>query len=89
MKNKWGPDVVKLLSRFIARNVISSSGGLAEGIEFFKDPEHRRQVTEKAEIEMAAALRLVKAAPNNPYKSDEEIAGALLEKIEAKERGKN
>jgi hypothetical protein len=79
----YGPNVTKLITRFIAREAIPVGGGIADGIEFFKNPERRKQVLAKAEVEALAAIQLIKTAPDNPYgDNDEAIAGKLLEKIE-------
>jgi len=67
----------------MARVAIPPGGGLADGLEFFKNPERRKQVLEKAESEALAAIKLIKAVPDNPYGDDDEkIAGMLLVKIE-------
>ena len=84
--NTYGPNVTKLITRFIAREAIPPGGGIASGIEFFKNPERRKQVIAKAVINAMASIELVKIAPDNPYGNDDEkIAEALLEKIQERQ----
>lgn len=84
----YGPNVTKLIIRFVAREAIPPGGGLADGIEFFRNQERRKQVLEKAESGALAAIQLIKAAPDNPYgDNDEEVALALLTKIEERKMG--
>jgi hypothetical protein len=79
----YGPNVTKLITKFIAREAIPPGGGMADGIEFFLNPERRKQVLAKAEADTLESIRAIKAAPDNPFgDNDEEIAGALLKKIE-------
>jgi len=81
-----GPNVTKLLSRFIAVEAIPVGGGIADAILFFTDPEKRKLVLVNAEAKCKTALAAIKAAPDNPYGDDDEtIAGVLLEKIKERE----
>jgi hypothetical protein len=81
----YGPNLARLITKFIAREAIPPGGGLADGIEFFTNPERRKQVLAKAEADALAAIRLIKAAPDNPFgDDDEEVAGMLVEKIKEK-----
>lgn len=80
---KYGPNVTKLITRFIAREAIEPGGGLADAIEFLQNPERRKQVLAKAEADVLEAIQAIKAAPDNPYgDNDEKIAEALLKEIE-------
>jgi hypothetical protein len=79
----YGPNVTKLITKFIAREAIPVGGGLADGIEFFTNPEHRKQILIRSELGAMAAIEAIKLASNNPYGDDNEvIAGIILEKIE-------
>ena len=81
--SEYGPNVTKLIIKFIAREAVPPGGGIADGVEFFKDPEHRKRVMAKAVIGVHTAIELIKIAPDNPYGDDDEkIARFLLEKIE-------
>lgn len=81
--SKYGPNVNKLITRFIAREAVPPGGGLASGLEFFINPEWRKQVLERAESNAIQAIYLVKSAPDSPFGNDDEnIARELLNKIE-------
>jgi hypothetical protein len=80
---KHGEFVTKLIIRFIAREAIPPGGGIADGIEFFKDKEHRTRVIEKAEANAMLAIQLIRRAPDNPFgNDDEQIAQEILKGIE-------
>jgi len=83
-----GPNVTKLIFKFIGREAIPQGGGFADGIEFFSNPERRKHVLAKAESKALAAIQLIKTAPDNPFgDNDEEIAGMILKKIEERMGG--
>jgi hypothetical protein len=85
--NKYGPNVTKLITKFIAREAIPRGGGIADGLEFFRNPDHRKQVLEKAEADTLAAIKTIKTTPGHLYGIDDEvIAGILIQKIEEKNR---
>jgi hypothetical protein len=85
--NKYGPNVTKLIIKFIAREAIPSGGGIADGMEFFRNQELRKQVLETAQSKAIQAIELIKSAPDNPFgNDDEQIAIGLLKKIEEKKR---
>ena len=86
--SKHGPNVTKLIIQFIAREAIPpGGGGLANAIEFFKNQEKRMEILAKAEADALQAIRLIRAAPDNPYgDSDEDIAAAILLKVEERKR---
>jgi len=85
--SKYGPNVTKLIIKFLSREAIPIGGGLADGIEFFTNPERRKQVLAKAESGALEAVRLIKIAPDNLYgDNDEVIAGVLLKKIDERKR---
>ena len=86
MTKNYGPNVTKLITRFIAREAIPPGGGIAAGLEFFQNPVLRKQVLEIAEAKALEAIFLVQSAPDNPYKTDEEIAKVLLDKLEERKR---
>lgn len=85
--NKYGPNVTKLITKFIAREAIPAGGGIADGIEFFRNQERRKQVLEIAESKAMQTIQLIKSAPDNPFSNDDEqIASGLLKKIEEKSK---
>jgi len=78
----YGPNVTKLITKFIARAAIPPGGGFADGVEFFRNPERRKQALAQAEADALKAIGLIKAAPDNPVgEDDEEVAGWLLKEI--------
>ena len=88
-KVEFGPNVQKLLMRFIAREAVPPGGGLAAGAKFFLDEDYRRKAMERARENMQTAFEAVRAAPDNPHGDDEEaIAGAILSMLAEKEHGR-
>ena len=82
----YGPKVTKLILHFAAREAVPpGGGGITSGLEFFQNPERRKEVMAKAVIGAHMAIELIKIAPDNPYGDDDEkIAEYLLAKIEEK-----
>jgi hypothetical protein len=84
--SKHGPNVAKLIIKFIVREAVPPGGGLASGLEFFSNPERRKQVLKSAEAKTIQAIQLIKSAPDNPFgDDDEQIAGELLSQIEKRQ----
>lgn len=82
---KLGPNAKNLLAMFIACESVPEGGGLADGLKFFMDAEHRKQVIETAMTNLDLSIAAIRAAPDNPYGDDEEvIAAAILLAIELK-----
>lgn len=82
---KLGPNAKNLLTMFIARESVPDGGGLADGLKFFTDAEHRKRVIETAMTNLDLSIAAIRAAPDNPYGDDEEvIAAAILLAIELK-----
>lgn len=83
--NKYGPNVTKLIIKFIARHAIPINGGVADGIEFIRNSERRKVVLESAELDAIQSIRLIKNSPDNPFGNDDEkIAEELLKQIASK-----
>lgn len=83
---KLGPNAKKLLIRFMSREAIPAGGDFVDGVKFFLDDTHRRQVMDRALANMDLAITAVRSAPDNPHGDDEEIiAGAILEQVEQRE----
>jgi hypothetical protein len=84
--SKYGPNVTKLITKFIAREAVPPGGGLASGLEFFSNPERRKQILESAEAKAIQAIQLIKSAPDNSFGDDDErIASELLSLIEKRQ----
>ena len=81
--SKYGPNVTKLITKFIAREAVPPGGGLASALEFFGNAEQRKKVLDAAEAKAIQAIQLIKSAPDNPFGNDDEkIASGILEQIQ-------
>jgi hypothetical protein len=77
-----GPYVTRLIMQCISREAIPIGGGIADGIKFFTDESHRKDVMQRAETIALKFVEAIKKAPDNPYGTDNEvIAKALLDKL--------
>lgn len=84
--SNYGPNVTKLITKFIAREAVPPGGGLASALEFFSNPEQRKQVLDSAEAKAIQAIQAIKSAPDNPFGNDDErIASELLAKIQERQ----
>ena len=84
--SKYGPNVTKLITKFISREAVPPGGGLASALEFFSDAEKRKKVLDSAEAKAIQAIQLIKSAPDNPFGDDDEaIASGLLAKIQERQ----
>jgi hypothetical protein len=82
----YGPNVSKLLTKFIAREAVPVGGGFQDGIKFLTDQEHRKKVLQKAEEMMLLSIKAIKSAPDNPFGTDDEkIAEEILKRIAEKD----
>lgn len=80
---KHGPNVNRLIVKFIACEAVPPGGSLASAIEFLRNPERRKHILKSAETQVMQAIQLIKSAPDNPFgNDDEQIAGELLSQIE-------
>jgi hypothetical protein len=78
----YSPNVSKLIMKLVSYNAVPKGGGLSSGLEFFTNPERRKEILEKAEFDALLAIELVKTASDNPYGNDDEaIAKSILDKI--------
>lgn len=84
--SKYGPNVTKLITRFIAREAVPPGGGLASAVDFFNNAELRKNVLESAEAKAIRAIQVIKSAPDNPFGDDDErIASELLSQIQKRQ----
>jgi hypothetical protein len=84
--SKYGPNVTKLITKFIAREAVPPGGGLASALEFFGNAEQRKKVLDAAEAKAIQAIQLIKSAPDNPFGNDDEkIASGILEQIQERQ----
>jgi hypothetical protein len=86
----YGPNMTKLITKFIPRNAVPRGGGFADGAKFFTDKDYRKTVLDKSEADALEAIRVIHTATDDPYKDyDEEIiARIILDEIEKREAKK-
>lgn len=77
-----GPNVKKLIIWKVSYDAIPNGQGLAAAMGFLSSAQSIASGIRKATEWVEAVITVVRSAPDNPYKSDEEIAGAILKKIE-------
>lgn len=81
--SKYGPSVTKLILKLSVFEAIPPGGGFADGVKFFTDSDHRKQVMERSEAKALKAIDLIKSAPDNPHGDDDEaIAEMILVDVE-------
>lgn len=87
MSENYGPNMTKLIMKFMARNAIPRGGGLSDGIMFFTDKEHRKKIMDKSEADALESIRIIHTAIDDPYKDydDEIIARIISNKIQERE----
>lgn len=76
-----GPNVNRLIIHKASMNAVPAGGGIHAALSFLLNGEKRKAGFASAEKWVMEAIAVVKTAPDNPYKTDEEIAGAILAKI--------
>lgn len=76
-----GPNVRKLIAHKMSVDAIPPGGGLMTGVEFLLDKNRVVNSAKVATKWVEDAIALVRTSPDNPYKTDEEIAGAILDKL--------
>ncbi len=82
-----GPNTKRLITRkmaLIAIPVGSGKDAFGIGLNALMSPT---SIAKQAADWVQAAIAVMKTAPDNPYKTDEEIAAAILKGIDASERG--
>jgi len=81
-----GPNVKRLIAAKMAAIAIPPGGGFADGLKFLQSADRIKAAAREATDFVTAAIAAVKSSPDNPYRTDEEIAGAILAKIEERKR---
>lgn len=82
-------NVQKLIFVRMGYEAIPPNGGFEDGIEFLLDKNKIAAGYKKAKKFVMDSIELVKQCPDNPYKSDEEIATVILAEIERKKLAKS
>ena len=74
-----GPNEKKMVIRRMAQIMIPPDGGFADGIKALQGDIVG--VSRGASAWVKEVIQVVRSAPDCPWKTDEEIAGAILERI--------
>jgi hypothetical protein len=87
MNDQMGPYAKKLLLARMAVLTVPEGGGIADGLKFFADADHRHKIVAEAIEWTKQAIAVMKTAPDNPYGDDDEaIAKAILDQADEKKR---
>lgn len=90
METKIGPNVKRLIvyrMSLLAIPVGSGKDSFSRGLEALTSRGKFSSIAAEASDWVQKAIAVMKTAPDNPYKDDEEIAGAILAGIEARDSG--
>ena len=79
-----GPNVKRLIVHKMSLDAVPPGGGAADVVKFLSDPKKVTAGARAAAEWVNAAIAVVRTAPDNPYTTDEEIAGEILKGIEAR-----
>jgi len=80
-------NVAKLTIKRLSVLAVPRGGGIADGIKFFRDEEHRKKLVLEAEAWTKEAIKVFKTAVDNPFGDDDEaIAGYILDKIQGRSK---
>ena len=81
-KRPQGPNVKKLIIRRMSQLAVPIGGGFGDALEFLTDKHRIITVAREATAWAFEAIDAVKAAPDCPWTTDEEIAGEIVRRIE-------
>lgn len=79
-----GPNAKKLAIHKMSLLMVPPGGGFASAIAALTRPGNLVEVAKEATTWTEAAIAAVRSAPDNPFASDEEIAGEILRQIDAR-----
>ena len=82
-----GPNVKKLIVHKMSLIMGPPGGGAGAVVANLVRPGNLAAVAREATEWVESAIATVKSAPDNPYATDEEIAGEILRQIDAKKAG--
>jgi len=90
MATPLGPNMKKLIIRFLSLEAVPQGGNFADGMNFLSNPAGVRQAWNRSVEKAKLAVDAIRAAPDNPYGDDEEvIAGVILDRVSERESVKN
>ena len=81
MTRPQGPNVKKLIIRFIAKEAVPDGGGFVDALRVLADKERIVNAAKNATVLAFEAIDLVRAAPDCEWTTDEEIAQQIVEGI--------
>lgn len=81
-----GPNVRKLIIIRLSYEAVPPGGGLGDAIASLINPRLMQEQYNRAVVWVKAVIDTVRTAPDNPYKDDEEIAGAVIKEYEARKK---
>jgi hypothetical protein len=84
-----GPNVRKLIIHKVSLDAVPSGGGIADAIGFLSSADNIRNGFHSAQVWVQQCLDAVRSATNNPFKDDEEIAKAILDQIEQRQKDRS
>ena len=70
----------------MATIAVPPNGGMADALKALTTPGRLTEIAKESTEWVRQALEVVKSAPNNPFSSDEEIAGEILRRVEERLR---
>lgn len=86
-KTPLTPNLKSLLIRFIVMESVPNGGGFAAAMNSISSKERIIENARKGMAQLNLALEAIKAAPDNPYGTDDEtIAGVILKSLEDVEK---
>lgn len=86
---RTGPNVKRLIARKMSLLAIPAGSGkdaFADGLDVITNRGKFASIAAEASAWVKQAIAVTRTAPDNPHKTDEEIAGAILQGIEERER---
>lgn len=90
MTDTLGPNCKRLMILKMSGDAIPAGGGLADGIEFFMNPDKRRAIMKDAALFVVDAIKVIRGAGDpNPWRNadDETVAGEILRRMEERRVG--
>jgi hypothetical protein len=76
-----GPNVKKLVIMKFSQLAIPDGGGLSAGIDALINNDKRKRLMTEATTWVNEAVKLVLQAPDSTWTTEEEAAGAILDRI--------
>ena len=78
-----GPNLKRLAIRFSSARAVPVGGGIGDAIKLLADPKKLAANLQAGIVDAHAAIAAVKAAPDNPFGTDDEVIAAELLRLAA------